>query len=153
MLLFFETVILKKHVNTLLIIATLLTSASRGCCRCWCLVVVVGVLAVVPRRRSRCCCRLVVVDVSSLSAAVTLLVAESVGICASSLTVSCRCCRWRLHPNQNLHIIFVPKFKQVIGTNREVFEIFLALLFSQQLPGLSNRCMFALANGLTRRFI
>ena len=36
---------------------------------------------------------------------------------------------------------FVPKFQQVIGTNREVFERVLALLFLQQMTGLSNRCV------------
>ena len=36
-----------------------------------------------------------------------------------------------------------PKSKQVIGTNREVYQIFLALLFLQQVTSLSNRCTFA----------
>ena len=38
---------------------------------------------------------------------------------------------------------FFTKSQQVIRTTREIYEIFLALLFSQQVPGLSNRCAFA----------
>ena len=43
---------------------------------------------------------------------------------------------------------FVIKFQLVIGTNREVFERFLVLLSSQQVPGLINWCTFALTKGL-----
>ena len=39
----------------------------------------------------------------------------------------------------------VHKFQQVIGTNRKLFERFWAIIFSQQVPVLSNRCMFAMA--------
>ena len=56
---------------------------------------------------------------------------------------------WRLNivwpsPQSKLTYPFVPKSQQVIGTKRELFERVLALLFLQQVPGLSNRCMFAL---------
>ena len=52
-------------------------------CHCWCLVVIVGVSDSAPWHRSyhRCC--FVVVSVSSLSEAAYLLVAASVGFCAS----------------------------------------------------------------------
>ena len=43
----------------------------------------------------------------------------------------------------NIKYPFFPKYQQVIGTNREVYERVLALFFLQQLPGLSNRCTFA----------
>ena len=48
---------------------------------------------------------------------------------------------------------FVPKFQQFIGTNREVHERVLALLFLKQVPGFSNRCMFSFGNGLSGSFI
>ena len=65
---------------------------------------------------------------------------------------------WRLNlvllsPQSKLTYPFVHKFKQVIGTNREVFKIVLELLFLQHVPGLRNRCKFALAKGLYGIFI
>ena len=51
-------------------------------------------------------------------------------------------------PKSKLTYPYVPKFQQVIGTNREVFERVLALFFSQQVPVLINRCIFAFSNGL-----
>ena len=55
---------------------------------------------------------------------------------------------WQLNlvwpsPQSKLTYPFVPKFQQVIGTNREVSERVLALLFFQQVPVLSNQCTFA----------
>ena len=56
-------------------------------------------------------------------------------------------------PQSKLTYPFVPRFQKFIGKNREVFERVLALLFSQHVPGLSNRCTFALDNGLAESFI
>ena len=56
-------------------------------------------------------------------------------------------------PQSKLTYPFVSKFQKVIGTNREAFEIILALLFLQQVPVVRNRCTFALADGLSGRFI
>ena len=145
-MLFFETVRLKNHANILSIIAILLPSAYRRRCRCWRL----GFGASSSKlalSESCCCCCFVVVG---------------------SGVPSCGCVRWLLHfvvrgvlsllsaatsPQSKLTYHFVSKFQQVIGKNREVFEIVLALLFSQQVNGLSNRCTSALANGLDGRFI
>ena len=77
---------------------------------------------------------------------------------------SCGCVRYLLRlvvgllsaaasPQSKLTHPFVPKCKKVIGTNRELFEIVLALFFLQHVSGLSNQCKFALANGLAGRFI
>ena len=65
---------------------------------------------------------------------------------------------WRLNlvwtlPQSKLTYPFVPKFQQVIGTNIKVFESVLALLFSQQVLGLSNRCTFLLPKALAWSFI
>ena len=91
----------EKYVNILSIIATLSPSESRHRCLCWYLVVVFGV------SDSAHCCqiirrwRLIVVDVSSLSAEASLIVAESMGLCAFSssllllgilLLAASRCC-------------------------------------------------------------
>ena len=53
-------------------------------------------------------------------------------------------------PQSKLIYPFVPKFQQVVGTNRELFENVLALFSLQQVPILSNRC--PLDNGLAGSF-
>ena len=73
-----------------------LASRRRYCC--WNIIVVVGVSDLDPCRQSCRRRRLVVVAVLSLLSAVSLLVAASVGFCASLLATACRFCRRRRHP-------------------------------------------------------
>ena len=47
-----------------------------------------------------------------------------------------------------LKYTLVHKLQQVIGESRKVFDIVWAIFISQQVPGLSNRCTFALASVL-----
>ena len=91
--------------------------------------------------RRRCCFVVVVSGVPScgLVCRILRLVVVVVVLLFSLATAS---------PQSKLTYPFVPKFQEGIGTNREVFEIVLALFSLQQVPGLSNRCTFSLANFL-----
>ena len=137
---------LKNYVNILSIIATL--SPSTSCCRCRCWRLGFGASSSKSSlSASRRCLYFVVVGsgVPSCGCARRILRLVVGGVLSlSSATAS---------PQLKLIYPFVPKFQQVIGTNRELFEIFLALLFLQQVTGLRNQCTFALANGLSGRFI
>ena len=113
----------------------------------------------------RCCCRIGFLALpSNVSASCSCRFCFVVG----SGVPSCGCVRRFLRlvvggvlllllavpsPQSKLTYLFVPKCQQVIGTIREVFEINLALLFLQQVPGLCKRCTFTLANGLAGRII
>ena len=53
----------------------------------------------------------------------------------------------------NITCFFVRKLQKFIGESRKLFERFWVILILQQVPDLSNRCTFALANGLDWCFI
>ena len=118
----------------------LLLSAYCSLSRSWHIIIVVCVLDFSPCHQSCHCRSLVVVAVLLLLAAVSLIVDASVGFCASSLAAE--------SPQSKLTYHFLNKFQQVIGTNKKVFERVKKIFFSKQVPGLSKRCTFALANGL-----
>ena len=152
MLLFFEMVRLKNYVNLLSII----------------LIVGVGVLWLLSllvhhRCYSRlgfgassskfllsesCRCRCFVVFGRGVPSCVCVLQIMRPVFCGILLLSS-----GAASPQLKITYLFVHKFQQVIGTNREVFERFWAILFLQHVPGLSNWYTFLLANGLSGWFI
>ena len=116
--------------------------------------------------RHRCWC--LGFGASSLKSTAAASCCRNCFIVVGSSVPSCGCVCWLLRlvgggvlslflaaasPQSKLTYTFVPTIQQVIGKNKELFERFLALLFFQQVSGLSNRCTFALANGLNGKFI
>ena len=152
LLLFFETVRLKNYVNLLLIIAIVAVGVLSSLSlleyynRCWRLGSGASLLKLSASASFRCWCFVVVGSCVPSCGCVRLLQRLIVGgvLLLSSAAASTQ---------SKTTYTFVHKFQQVIGTNRELFERVLVLLFSQQVPSLNNRCKFALANGLAGRFI
>ena len=113
--------------------------------------------------RSRCWYRRIVVEVVFVGVSLSsLFFVVGIGV------PSCFCVHWLLHlvaggvlsllssaasPPLKITYPFVHKFQQFIGKNIKLFERVCEIFFSQHVSGLSNRCTFALANGLDGWFI
>ena len=107
----------------------------------------------------------VVVVVIPAFSSKSLLLASWCVFVIGVLSCICLCCILRLVTVKVLLLLsalplqlkltcyFLHKLQKFIVESRKVFERVLAILISQQVPSLSKRCIFALANGLARWFI